>query len=130
MKGSKQVLREAKQLFRCCLVDGRLNEPRVRQAVQKVLQVKPRSYLQLLAQFKRLVKLDLERRDAHVESATVLAPDLEATVRSTLARTYGDGLSITFTHNPALIGGMRVKVGSDVYDGSIRARLAALEESF
>jgi F0F1-type ATP synthase delta subunit len=29
-----------------------------------------------------------------------------------------------------LIGGLRIRVGSDVYDGSIQARLKALEESF
>ena len=37
---------------------------------------------------------------------------------------------MTFDQNPALIGGLRVKVGSDVYDGSIQARLKALAESF
>jgi F-type H+-transporting ATPase subunit delta len=40
---------------------------------------------------------------------------------------YGAGVEATFTENPALIGGMRIKVGSDVYDDSVRARLAALE---
>ena len=34
---------------------------------------------------------------------------------------------MTFVPNPELIGGMRVTVGSDVYDGSIRNQLAALE---
>jgi len=29
-----------------------------------------------------------------------------------------------------LIGGLRIKVGSDVYDGSIQARLNRLAESF
>jgi F0F1-type ATP synthase delta subunit len=29
-----------------------------------------------------------------------------------------------------LIGGLRVQVGSDVYDGSIRARLSELSEAF
>jgi F0F1-type ATP synthase delta subunit len=33
----------------------------------------------------------------------------------------------TFTENPTLLGGVRIQVGSDVYDGSIRARLNALE---
>jgi F0F1-type ATP synthase delta subunit len=32
-----------------------------------------------------------------------------------------------FAVDPALIGGLRIQVGSDVYDGSIRARLATLD---
>jgi F-type H+-transporting ATPase subunit delta len=39
-------------------------------------------------------------------------------------------VSTSFAENPALIGGMRVKIGSDVYDGSVRAALEALEERF
>jgi F-type H+-transporting ATPase subunit delta len=39
-------------------------------------------------------------------------------------------LNLSFHVNPALVGGLRVKVGSDVYDGSVAARLQKLEESF
>jgi F-type H+-transporting ATPase subunit delta len=77
-----------------------------------------------------LVKLELERRTAKVESAVPLSPELQASVQAGLARIYGPGVNISFTQNPALIGGLRLKVGSDVYDGSIQARLAALEQSF
>jgi F-type H+-transporting ATPase subunit delta len=65
-----------------------------------------------------------------VESATPLGQDLKTNLESALARTYGPGLSISYAENASLIGGMRIKVGSDVYDGSVRARLAALEASF
>ena len=44
-----------------------------------------------------------------------------------LARRYGSGLTTSFETSADLIGGMRIKVGSDVYDGSVRARLAAIE---
>ena len=37
---------------------------------------------------------------------------------------------MSFVENPSLIGGMRVRVGSDVYDGSVKAGLVALEKSF
>jgi F-type H+-transporting ATPase subunit delta len=130
MKASKQTRREAKELFRCCLVNELLDEPRARQLVQRVLEAKPRGYLAVLEQFMRLVKLDLERRTARIESATPLPADLQAQVNTSLARTYGPGLEISFRQNPALLGGMRIQVGSDVYDGSVRARLAALEQSF
>ena len=48
-------------------------------------------------------------------------------VQTSLARLYGSGLHTSFELNPRLIGGMRIRVGSDVYDASVRARLAALE---
>ena len=130
MKISKQARREGKELFRSCLVNGVLDENRVRQAVRRVLEVKPRGYLGLLAHFERLVKLDLARRTAKVEGAVPLPEDLRARVEAGLVRIYGPGLQISFGQNPALLGGLRIQVGSDVYDGSVRARLAALNEAF
>jgi len=130
MKVSKQSRREAKQLFRACLVNGLMDESRVRQVVQKLLQQKPRGYQAILSHFQRLVKLDIERRTARVESATPLPSDLQSLVETDLARRYGPGLLLSFGQNPALIGGMRIKVGSDVYDGSVQAKLAELNEKF
>ena len=130
MKISKQARREAKQLFRSCLANGAMQEDRVRQAVKRVIEVKPRGYVAILNHFERLVKLEIERRTAKIESAVALSPDMQASVQAGLARIYGPGLNISFAQNPALIGGLRLKVGSDVYDGSVQARLAALEQSF
>ncbi len=130
MKISKQARREAKELFRSCLSDGRLEETRVRQAVQQTLQTKPRGYLAILSHFLRLVKLAIEQRTARIESAVALSQDLQAEVRDSLEKTYGPGLAVSYAQNPALIGGLRIRVGSDVYDGSIQGRLAALQESF
>jgi|SRR5579859_2901868 len=130
MKISKLARREGKELFRVCFVNGVLDEGRVRQAVARVVQAKPRGYLALLSHFQRLVKLEIERRTARVESAVALTSDLRGNLQSTLTRVYGPGLSISFFEDPALIGGMKVQVGSDVYDGSVQGRLAALEESF
>ncbi len=130
MKITKQARREAKLLFRSCLVNGLLDEGKARQAVTRVIAAKPRGYLAILGHFQRLVKLDLERRTARVESAIALPAPLQATVQASLARNYGAGLQVSFTQNPALIGGMRIRVGSDVFDGSIQARLNALRESF
>jgi F-type H+-transporting ATPase subunit delta len=130
MKISKQARREAKQLFHSCLVNGLLDENRARQAVQQVLSLKPRGYIAILSHFQRLVKLDVERHSARIETAVPLASELQASVQDSLGRVYGPGLKISFTQNSSLIGGMRIKVGSDVYDGSIQARLAALQESF
>jgi F-type H+-transporting ATPase subunit delta len=127
---SKQARREAQQLFRSCQVDGLLEGERVRRVVLQVIAAKPRGYLAILSHFKRLVKLDLERRSARIESAVPLTAELQASVENNLVRLYGAGLNLSFAQNPALIGGLRIKVGSDVYDSTVQGRLAALQESF
>ena len=127
MKISKQARRDAKQLFNVCKVSGVLNEGRVRQTVGVVIEKKPRGFVGILSHFQRLVKLDIERRSAHIESAVVASDALQSSVKANLAQRYGQGLNVTFAVNPSLIGGLRVKVGSDVYDGSVKARLAELE---
>ena len=130
MKTTKQTKREATRLFRMCLVNGLLDEGRVRRVVEQVIEGKRRGYLALLAQFRRLVKLDCARHTAEVGSAVPLPADLEASVHAGLQKEYGPGLNIVFAHRPALIGGMRIQVGSDVYDGSVQAGLAVLEKTF
>ncbi|RZU40752.1 F0F1 ATP synthase subunit delta [Edaphobacter modestus] len=126
----KQSAREAKQMFRLCVVNGVLDEARVRQVLQAVLQSRRRGYLLLLEDFQRLVKLDHDQHMAKVESAVLMPADLQANVRSGLTSAYGSGITIAFSVNPALIGGMRIQVGSDVYDGSVQSGLDALRRSF
>ena len=130
MKTTKQTKREARRLFRLCLVNGLLDEGRVRQVVERVVEGKRRGYLALLSFFHRLVKLERARHTAEVASAVPLPADLQASVEAGLQSVYGPRLNILFAHRPELIGGMRVQVGSDVYDGSVQAGLAALEKRF
>ncbi len=128
MKISKQARRDAKSLFRSTQVNGVLNEDKARQAVDLVLAGQPRGYVGILSHFQRLLKLDFDRRAALIESVTALDEAQQNSVKATLTSRYGTGLNFTFTQNPALIGGMRIKVGSDVFDGSIQSRLAQLQE--
>lgn len=130
MKISKQERREGKELFRTTFVDGVMDEGRVRKAIEALLAQKPRGYVGILAHLQRLVKLEIARRTAKIESATALSPQDQAAIQANLTKRYGQGLNISFVHNAALIGGMRIKVGSDVYDGSVQGRLNALKESF
>ena len=130
MKISKQAQRDARQLFRSCQVNGLLDENRVRQTVSLLATKKPRGYVEILSRLHRLVKLDLERRSARVESATALPADLQADLANRIKKIYGGGVNIVFGQTPALLGGLRIQVGSDLYDGSVQSRLAALQESF
>jgi F-type H+-transporting ATPase subunit delta len=127
MSVDKKVRRAARQLYRRCLVNGELDVDRVRRVAAWMATSQRRGALPLLTDFQRLVRLDRDRHTALVESATPLAASLREDIELGLAHRYGPGLDVSFEGNPALIGGMLIRVGSDVYDGSLRTRLAALE---
>ena len=130
MKIGKQARRDAKDLYLACRREGVLDEGRVRQTVSQVLAAKPRNYLGTLAHFQRLVQLDIQRHTVRVENAVPTSDALMAEIRSSLTRLHGPGLDFQFFIKPELLGGLRIQVGSDVYDGTVKSRLAALENSF
>ena len=130
MKISKEARRLSSQLFRLSLTDGRLDRAKVSSVVQAVIKDKPRHYLGALESYQRLVRLEIAKRHATIESAVELSPETSQTVVANLKQKYGPDLTTDFVVNPDLIGGMRVKIGSDVFDGSVRNRLALLQEQF
>ena len=127
MKVTRRARRTARHLFRLCVVGGALDAGRVRQVAGRVAASGRRGALAVLSDFRRMVRLERDRHKAVIESATPLADDLRKDVTTNLARMYGTGLDTSFEENPALIAGMRIRVGSDVYDGSVRARLASID---
>lgn len=129
MKISKQSRRDAKTLFQACRVEGVLEDGRIRTAVALVIQHKPRGYVATLTQLQRLIKLDIARRTALVESAIPLSALLQSSVTASLARRHGAGLTVNFVQNSSLIGGLRIQVGSNVYDDSVASRLSAVLEA-
>jgi F-type H+-transporting ATPase subunit delta len=130
MRINKRARQEARELFRGCTVNSLLDEARVRRTVQHVIAAGRHDGPAILSHFCRLLKLELARRTATIESATPLAADLRVAVEAGLTRLYGPGLTTAFPYRPALIGGLRIQVGCDVYDGSVRARLDTLQKSF
>jgi len=130
MKSSKDAALAARQLFRGCVdANGRLHTTRLKRVVKLLGEKKPRGYIDILHSFQRLVRLELEKRTAIIESVSPLSAEIRDGLRADLQKKYGEDITLEFTTNPGLIGGMRVKVGSDVWDGSVRAKLQALRES-
>ena len=129
MKSTRQQTREARRLFRTCLVQGALDEDRVRGIVTRTIDRGGVGALKVLSRLQRLVRLDREAHQAKVESATTIPPDIRASIESGLHRLYGGGVVTSYAENQALLGGVRITVGSDVYDGTIQGQLAAIEEN-
>jgi F-type H+-transporting ATPase subunit delta len=130
MQTRKRAARDARTLFRLCLIDGRTDESRVRQVVQQVIAARRAGGLGILSIFQRMVRLDRSRHSAQVISAVPLASDARAGIQAALLKLHGANIATSYADDPALIAGVRITVGSDVYDGSVKGRLAALESRF
>ncbi|MEY4299384.1 MAG: hypothetical protein RIR25_620 [Verrucomicrobiota bacterium] len=126
MTSSREARKNARSLFRACLTDGALDPARVRSVSDAVVAQKPRGCLAILKNLSRLVRLELDRRHAVIESAVPLSAGDLAAVRAEITRVHGSDITFADAVRPELIGGLRVRVGSDVWDGSVRARLEAL----
>ncbi|MCP4850041.1 MAG: F0F1 ATP synthase subunit delta [Verrucomicrobiaceae bacterium] len=129
MKISKDAARAARQLLRLSHKDGRLDDGRIKEITSRIAESKPRGYLGILQEYARLLRLESEKLEALVESAIELGAQTGNDLVNDLRAKYGGDLNAEFRVNPELLGGMRVKVGSDVWDGSVRARLNQLKNN-
>ena len=130
MKINKEARQLSKGLLRASFTDGQLDRERISSLVKALLEKKPRHYLRVLEEFKRLLRLEIEKRTARIETAVSLSPEAGAEVVANLKKRYGGDLASRFVVNPDLIGGMRIRVGSDVWDSSVRNRLQRLQQQF
>ncbi len=130
MKISKVATTTARRIFRLCQTEGRLDEAKLGKAVRKLASEKPRDYRGILMALKRLVRLELERRHVVVESAEKLSAAETERVASGLRTKYGNDLTFEYRVNPELLGGLKVRVGSDVWDGTVKGRLDRLAQAF
>jgi F-type H+-transporting ATPase subunit delta len=121
------MARTARRLYRLCRVGGRLDHDRARLVARRLAESRRRGSLAVLQDFERLVRLDQQRHRVQIASAVPLAGDVRDDVLRRLAGIYGADVAASFAEDPSLIAGLRVRIGSDVYDGTVRAKLRALE---
>ncbi len=126
MKVSKETRRAGRKLFRECCPDGRMDDGKIRVAVSAIIAAKPRHYMGILGIIEKLVRFEIQKRTLLIESAVPMDSTQAADIQSKLQKRFTSPLISTQKQNSNLIGGLRIQVGSDVWDGSIAARLGRL----
>lgn len=128
MKINKEIRQLSREMLRASFTDGQIDRGKITSLVQSLIRKKPRRYLDILQYYKRLVRLEIEKRHARIESSTQISPETSARIVENLKKTRGRDLTTEFVVNPELLGGVRIRVGSDVWDGSVRDRLERLQK--
>ena len=130
MKVPREAATTARRAFRMCLEGDRLNDEKLRKVFKKIGELKPRNYQAILHTLVRLTRLEAARREVVVESSVPLDSNTTVRVTTGLQEKYGHDLTFEFKVTPELLGGMRIRVGNDVWDGSVKARIERLSNSF
>jgi F-type H+-transporting ATPase subunit delta len=128
MKINKEIRRLSREMLRASFTDGQLDPGRIASLVDSLIARKPRNYIGVLKNYRRLLRIEVEKRRARIETASEVDRETGSTLVANLKKKYGSDLTTEFVVNPQLLGGMRIRVGSDVWDGSIRNRLERLQQ--
>jgi F-type H+-transporting ATPase subunit delta len=126
-KLDKDSRKLSKRLFNASFTNDRLDEAKVRAIADKIVSEKPRHVLGVLKDYQRQVRLEIEKYHAVIESAQPLDGQLGEQVVDGLKAKYGAEITTEFKVTPELIGGLRIKIASDVFDSSVRNRIDRLE---
>ena len=124
---SKTARKGARTLFGAVQTAGRLDQTKVRAVLASLVEKHPSGSAEILHEFHRLVRLKLESHAAFVESAQALGASEVAVIEQSMRARFGQETTFSYAVNPELIAGIRVRIGSDVYDASVRERLNRLK---
>jgi len=128
MKINKEIRRLSREMLRASFTDGQLDPGRIASLVDSMIARKPRNYIGVLKNYRRLLRIEVEKRRARIETASEVDRETSSRLVANLKKKYGGDLTTEFVVNPQLLGGMRIRVGSDVWDGSVRNRLERLQQ--
>lgn len=128
MKINKEIRQLSREMLRASFTDGQLDRQKIASLVDSIIRRKPRHYIEVLKNYRRLLRLELEKRSARIETASEVDSAIGSAILADLKKKYGNDLTAEFIVNPHLLGGMRIRVGSDVWDGTVRGRLERLQQ--
>jgi F-type H+-transporting ATPase subunit delta len=130
MRNSREARRLSRQLVKLSFTDGKLDQEKITKMVGSLVTEKPRYYVEVLKDYQNLIRLEIQKRQATVESAVDIDQGLKEKIAANLRTRYGDDVTVSYKLNPDLLGGLRIKIGDDVWDGSVRQRLNRLQQQF
>lgn len=126
MAADKQTKLLAKQLFKLSVVNGVVSPEQVAGVLGWVEKHSPRRPVALLRAYHHRIALELAKSRAEVEHAGPVTDATLKMIEGAMTRRYQRVITASAKPNDALLAGLRVRVGSDVYESSVAAQLANL----
>ena len=127
MQIPKEARRQARELFEAALdATGRPDATKALSIADLVIKSAPRHSLQILKEYTKLIRLELEKHHAVIESAFAFDYSTRSSILKALEKRDGGAVTFETKVDPSLIGGSRIRLGSEVWDATVVSRLNAL----
>lgn len=126
MRGSKQIQQLARQFFQLSLVDGALSAEHVAGVLAYLEKHPPKNLLAVLKAYRKLVAAEVARGVALVEHAGPVSDHVLSSIAGAMSQRYRRPVTARTKANPALLAGLRVRIGDDVFESSVASQLGEL----
>jgi F-type H+-transporting ATPase subunit delta len=127
--GNKQVQQLARQFYKLSFANGVISAERVAGVLEYVEKHRPANSMALLKAYHRLIAAEVARGQAVIEHAGPIESGALTAIAAAMARKYGRPVSAVERRNDALLAGVRVRIGDDLYESSVAGQLATLAEN-
>jgi F-type H+-transporting ATPase subunit delta len=129
MRADRKTRLLAKQLFKLSLANGDVSPEQVAGVLGYVEKSSPRHALTLLKLYHRAIATEFAKSRALVEHAGPITDTTLKLIEGAMSQKYHRPISATAAARPQLLAGLRVRVGSDVYESTVSGQLAALSRA-
>jgi F-type H+-transporting ATPase subunit delta len=126
---NKQIQQLARQFFKLSFADGAISAAQVGGVLEYIEKHRPAHSMAVLKAYQRLIAAEVARGQAVVEHAGPIDSAALNAIASALAKKYGRPVTAVEKRNDALLAGVRVRIGDDLYESSVAGQLATLAET-
>ena len=126
---AKKAQQFARQLFAMSKVDGSVSTERVGGVLEYAEKHPPHNPVLVLKAYQRLIATEVAKSVAVVEHAGAVSNATLASIAAAMSKKYGRNVTAAAKPNSALLAGLRVHVGDDIYESSVAGQLDALAAS-
>ncbi len=124
--GKKQIQQLARQFFKLSLANGTVSADQVGGVLAYIEKHRPANTTAVLKAYQRLIATEVARGQAVVEHAGLASSAALDAIATALSAKYHRPITWVAKPAPALLAGLRIRVGDDVYESSVANQLGAL----
>ena len=127
--GKKQIQQLARQFYKLSFSNGVISAEQVAGVLEYIEKHRPASSMAVLKAYQRLIAAEVARGQAVVEHAGPIDSAALDAIAAAMSKKYGRAVTAVEKRNDALLAGVRVRIGDDLYESSVAGQLATLAEA-